>query len=147
MMVPEGSKRSLNLSFDFVDKKQVIDGYRTLNLLNANGDPDVPARGRCTREIARAVHPGAEGELRARRDQRRELGRLRQRAAVQQGLHCATISRRTKGARWKVPGSPGGRGGLDYLGDDVAAYKRLYEIKSKDDPKSWADLINAVQGA
>jgi hypothetical protein len=47
----------------------------------------------------------------------------------------------TKGARWKVPGSPGGRAGLNYLGEDVAEYKRLYEIKSKDDPKSWADLI------
>ena len=40
-----------------------------------------------------------------------------------------------KGARWKVPGSPGGRGGLEYLGDDAAAYKRTYEIKTKDDPK------------
>ena len=39
MMVPEGSKRSLNLSFDFVDEKQELGGYRTLNLLNANGDP------------------------------------------------------------------------------------------------------------
>ena len=47
----------------------------------------------------------------------------------------------TKGARWKVPGSPDGRGGLNYLGEDAAAYKRIYEIKTKDDPKSWADLI------
>ena len=31
----------------------------------------------------------------------------------------------TDGARWKVPGSPGGRGGLEYLGDDPAAYKRI----------------------
>ena len=46
-----------------------------------------------------------------------------------------------KGARWKVPGSPGGRGGLEYLGDDPAAYKRIYEIKTKDDPKVWAALI------
>ena len=46
-----------------------------------------------------------------------------------------------KGARWKVPGSPGGRGGMEYLGEDVADYKRIYEIKTKDDPKAWADLI------
>ena len=25
-----------------------------------------------------------------------------------------------KGARWKVPGSPGGRGGMEYWGDDPA---------------------------
>ena len=46
----------------------------------------------------------------------------------------------TKGARWKVPGSPNGRGSLTYLGDDAAPYKKIYEIKSKDDAKSWADL-------
>jgi hypothetical protein len=47
----------------------------------------------------------------------------------------------TKGARWKVPGSPQGRAGLEYLGDDPAPYKRLYEIKTKDNPEVWADLI------
>jgi hypothetical protein len=37
--VPEGWKRSLNLSFDFVDEDQRVDGYRTLNLLNGHNDP------------------------------------------------------------------------------------------------------------
>ena len=27
---------------------------------------------------------------------------------------------------------------MEYLGDDVDAYKRIYEIKSRDDAKSWA---------
>ena len=49
------------------------------------------------------------------------------------------------GARWKVPGSPNGRGGLEYLGDDITAYKRVYEIKSKDDAKSWQSLINLTK--
>ena len=48
----------------------------------------------------------------------------------------------TKGARWKVTGSPGGRGGLAYLGDDPAAYKPIYDIKSKDTKEAWADLIH-----
>src|SRR6185295_16743784 len=47
----------------------------------------------------------------------------------------------TKGARWKVPGSPRGSGSLAYLSDDPSQYKRAYEIKTKDDPKAWADLI------
>jgi hypothetical protein len=47
----------------------------------------------------------------------------------------------TKGARWKVPGSPGGRGGLEYLGDNVDAYRPFYEIKTKDSPESWHALI------
>ena len=39
-----------------------------------------------------------------------------------------------------MPGSPGGRGGLEYLGEDVGAYKRTYEIKSKDD----AEVVGAI---
>jgi hypothetical protein len=46
-----------------------------------------------------------------------------------------------KGARWKVPGSPRGRGGLNYLGDDIDPYRAIYEIKSKDVPESWEALI------
>jgi len=38
-MVPEGRKRSLNLSFDFADDTQTFNDYKTLNLLNAAGDP------------------------------------------------------------------------------------------------------------
>jgi hypothetical protein len=45
----------------------------------------------------------------------------------------------TRGARWKVPGSPGGQAGFNYLGDDPAAYTSTYQITSKDDPKAWAD--------
>jgi hypothetical protein len=46
-----------------------------------------------------------------------------------------------QGARWKAPGSPGGDAGLRWHGDDVAEYKRRYEIKSKDNSNSWARLI------
>ena len=37
--VPAGYKHSLNVTFDFVDKKQRLYGYKTLNLLNCNQDP------------------------------------------------------------------------------------------------------------
>jgi hypothetical protein len=48
-----------------------------------------------------------------------------------------------KGVRWKAPGSPGGRASLAYLGDDVEAYKRLFEIKTegKEAEQGWKDLI------
>src|SRR4051812_15295440 len=39
MMVPAGSKRSLNVSLDFADPKQRLYGYKTLNLLNNHEDP------------------------------------------------------------------------------------------------------------
>src|SRR6185436_684987 len=45
------------------------------------------------------------------------------------------------GARWKVRGSPGARGGLEYIGEDPAPYKRIYSITSKDVPQAWKDLI------
>jgi hypothetical protein len=48
----------------------------------------------------------------------------------------------TKDVRWKVGGSPMGRGGLAYLGDDPASYKGIYDIKTKDTPESWTALIN-----
>ncbi len=47
-----------------------------------------------------------------------------------------------KGARFRVPGSPGGRGGLEYVGDDVAQYKGTFELKSKEDPKAWEALVD-----
>jgi hypothetical protein len=47
----------------------------------------------------------------------------------------------TGGVRWKVPGSPRGRGGLEYLGDGVEPYKALYELKSKETDEAWTDLV------
>ena len=47
----------------------------------------------------------------------------------------------SKGARWKVSGSPGGGGGLEYLGDKIESYKQRYEIKSKDNDDPWRSLI------
>src|SRR5205823_1761616 len=46
-----------------------------------------------------------------------------------------------KGARWKVPGSPRAKGGLAYLGEHPGSYREIYDIKSKDDKKSWRALI------
>jgi len=40
-----------------------------------------------------------------------------------------------------VPGSPNGQGNLKYLGDDVAKYQRIYELKSKEDSKAWVDFV------
>ena len=68
--------------------------------------PDADAHGAVDAHRA-AVHRGAEGQLRPRGHQRRELGHLRQRAAVQQGIRRRQLQT-TKGTRWKIP--QGGRG-------------------------------------
>ncbi len=139
-MVPAGLKRSLNLSFDLAHENQVLNGYRTINLLNANGDATF-VRGVLFSEIARAYIPAP---------------RINHMRVVINGeswgiyLNAQQFNKdflrdnyaTEKGARWKVPGSPGGRGGMEYLGDDVASYKGIYDIRSKDDPKAWTDLVH-----
>ncbi len=110
-MVPEGSKRSLNLSFDFAHDKQALGGYRTLNLLNANGDPTF-VRAVLYSEIARAYIPAPRMNYMRVGDQRRELGHLPERAAVQQGFPARQLldreGRPLEGARQpRRPRRPG----------------------------------------
>ena len=142
-MVPEGRKRSLNLSFDFADDKQELGGYKTLNLLNANGDPSF-------------LRPVLYTEIASRYLPTPKMNYMRVVINGENwGVYINTQQfnkdftrdyfNSTKGARWKVPGSPGGRAGFNYLGDDPAAYKALYQITSKDDPKAWADLIKVFK--
>ena len=139
MMVPEGSKRSLNLSFDFIDKRQRIDSYRTLNLLNANGDPTF-VRAVLYSEIARQYIPAPRANY-MRVAINGESWGVYVNAQQFNSDFTRDYFKSVKGARWKVPGRPGGRGGMEYLGEDASAYKRTYKIKTKDDPKSWSDLI------
>jgi hypothetical protein len=139
MMVPEGRKRSLNLSIDFLDKKQNLRGYRTLNLLNSAGDPTF-LRAVLYLEIARSYVPAAAANYMRVVINGENWGVYINVEQFNTDFIKHWFDTR-EGARWKVPGSPGGRGGLAYLGDDPATYKRIYEIKSKDDPESWAALI------
>lgn len=139
MMTPPGSKRSLNLAIDFAHADQRLMGYRTLNLLNANSDPTF-TRALLYAEIARHYLPtprinylrvvinGESWGIYVNAEQfNADFVRDRFGAA--------------RGARWKVPGSPMGQGGMAYLGANADAYKSIYSIKTKDDPKPWADLI------
>jgi hypothetical protein len=138
-MVPAGSKRSLNLSFDFAHDGQAIGGYRTLNLLNSNGDATF-VRGVIYSEIARKYIPAPRINFMRVVINGESWGVYLNEQQFNKDFLRDNF-KTEKGARWKVPGSPGGRGGMEYLGDDVASYKRVYEIKTKDDPKAWGDLI------
>ena len=138
-MVPEGNKRSLNLSFDFVHETQNVGGYRTLNLLNATSDPTF-VRAVLYSEIARAYLPAPKvNHMRVVING--ESWGVYVNAQQYNKDFLRDYYKTDKGARFKVPGSPGGRGGFEYLGEDLAAYKQIYEIKTRGDPKVWADLI------
>jgi hypothetical protein len=139
MMVPDGSKRSLNLSIDYVHETQRLLGYRTLNLLNANGDPTF-LRPVLYTEIAKRYVPTPSANY-----IRVVINGEYWGVYVNTQQFNADFTREwfasTKGARWKVPGSPMGRGGMEYLGENVDAYRTHYEIKSKDDPAAWRSLV------
>jgi len=138
-MAPAGSKRSLNLSMDFANAEQRLLGYRTLNLLNVNGDPSF-LRPVLYTEIARHYIATPRTNY-VRVVINSEYWGVYVNAQQFNSDFTRDFFKSTNGARWKVPGSPGGRGGLEYLGDSVDAYRRTYEIKTKDTEESWKALI------
>jgi spore coat protein CotH len=138
--VGEGRKRSLNLTLDFAHKEQQIGGYRTLNLLNAHEDPTF-LRPVLFCDIAREYLPAPKANF-ARVVINGESWGIYDNVEQFNKDFVKEWFGTTQGARWKVRGNPGGQGSLKYLGDDPAAYKRIYTIKTKDDPKVWASFIN-----
>jgi spore coat protein CotH len=139
MFVPPGSKRSLNVTVDFTDEDQRLLGYRTLNLLNVNGDPTF-VRPLLYSEIARRYLPASKVNYVRVVINGENWGVY----ANTEQFNADFVQERfgsRRGARWKVPGSPWGRGGMEYLDDDVARYRSIYDIKSADSPAAWRDLI------
>ncbi len=137
--VGEGYKRSLNLSLDFVDPKQRLQEYKTLNLLNAHEDPAF-LHTVLYSHIARQYLPAPKANL-VKVVINGESWGLYVNAQQFDRAFLAENYPSAKGTRWKVRGSPGGRGGLEYLGENVEEYKRRYELKTEDGDKAWKALI------
>jgi spore coat protein CotH len=140
MMVGAGSKRSLNLSMDFVNSKQRLYGHKTLNLLNSHEDASFLSTVLYS-HIARPYLPTPKANFVKLVINGESWGVY---VNVEQfnKEFVKENFKSDKGARWKVRGSPGGGGGLDYIGDNIEEYKRRYEIKSTDNEKSWKALVN-----
>lgn len=140
MGVGAGSKRSLNLSFDMADEKQRLLGYKTLNLLNAHEDPSLMSTVLYS-HIAGQHIPTPKANFVKVVINGESWGVY---VSVQQfdKVFLKENYNSTKGTRWKVRGSPGGRGGLEYFGEDLAQYKRIYEIKSGENEAAWKALVN-----
>lgn len=143
MMVPEGLKHSIDISMDTWQDRQHLLGFRSLNLLNSNGDPSM-VRALLYLTAARAYAPAARANFVRVVINGESWGVYANVEQVNKDF-LQTFFKTGEGARWKVPGSPGGRGGLEYVGDDIAAYKQTFEIKSKDDPKSWEALVRLAK--
>lgn len=138
-MVGEGQKRSLNLSMDFVHDGQNLGGARTLNLLNSHEDPSL-LRAVLFYDIAREYLPAPKANFVRVVINGESWGVYVNVEQFNKDFVREWYGSK-KGARWKVPGSPGGRGSLAYLGDNAEDYRKIYEIKSKDDAESWKALI------
>ncbi len=138
-MVGTGSKRSLGVSIDLAHENQNLLGQRTLNLLNAHGDASF-LRAALYSQVAQELLPAPRVNFVRVVINGENWGVY---ASAEQFNKDFTQSRfgSAKGARWKVPGSPGGRGSLAYLGESADAYRRSYEIKTKDEARAWAKLI------
>jgi hypothetical protein len=138
MMVPAGFKRSLNVSVDFTDADQRLYGCKTLNLLNAHED-DSMLGSVLYSEIARQHIPAPKANLVKVVINGESWGVY---ANVQQfnKEFLAENYGSTAGARWKVGGSPGGGGGLEFVGTNIEDYERRYQMKSGG-KKDWKALI------
>lgn len=138
-MVPEGSKRSLNISMDYSDDDQRLYGYKTLNLLNCNGDPSMMSTYLYSKIAGQKIATPKSNFVNVVINGR-SWGVY---ANVQQFNKDFSEENfdTKKGARWKVSGNPRGDAGLRYLGDDDEPYRERFQIKSKDKKESWADLI------
>ena len=139
MMVREGHKRSLNVSLDFVDPKQRLYGYKTLNLLNSHEDPTF-LHTVLYLQIARNYIPAPKANF-VKVVINGESWGVYVNAQQFDKVFLGESFPSSKGTRWKVKGSPGGGGGLDYVGDNIDDYKRRYEIKTEDSPAAWKGLI------
>lgn len=128
-MVPAGYKRSLNVSVDLADKDQRLLGYKTLNLLNNNGDSTLMSSVLYS-QIARLNHIPAPKANSVRVVINGEDWGIYSNVQQFNKEFLQEQFGTTEGARWKVSGSPAGGGGLDYRGDDVARYSYPYEQRS-----------------
>lgn len=140
--VPESLKRPLTLSFDSVHADQHLLGYRTLHLLNSNQDPTY-LRSVLYLDVAREYIPTLRANFMRVVINGESWGVYPNQQAFNKD-YLRDVYKDSSGKQWKSPNNSVG-GGLSYLGDDVALYRRWYEMKGKDDPAAWTALMHVTK--
>ena len=139
--VPAGLKRPLSITMDLVGDQNLL-GHESLNLLNANQDPTF-FRSVLYLDVARNYIPALKANFMRVVINGESWGiYVNQQTFSKEFLREAFMT--SKGTRWKSPNNSVG-GGFSYLGDDVALYRRWYEIKGGDDLEAWRRLIRATR--
>ena len=139
--VPEGLKRPLSLTIDFLHDQDLL-GHRSLNLLNAHQDPTF-LRSALYLDIARDYIPALEANFVRVVINGESWGIYVNQQTFSKEFLRANF-KTAKGTRWKSPNNSVG-GGFSYLGDDVALYRRWYEMKGGDNLDAWSALIAATR--
>ena len=135
--VPAGLKRPLSITMDLVRDQDLL-GHTSLNLLNANQDPTF-LRSVLYLDVARDYIPALKANFMRVVINGESWGiYVNQQTFSKEFLREAFKT--TKGTRWKSPNNSVG-GGFSYLGDDVALYRRWYEMKGADNIDAWRALI------
>lgn len=137
-MVPNGYKKPLNIAMDLANEDQKLYGYKTLNLLNGVNDPTLLSAALYS-HFATAHFPAPKANL-VRLVVNGEFWGIYSNVQQLNKEFLKENYDKSKGARWKVPGSPQSRAGLEYFGEDKASYERLFEAKDASD-KDWKKLI------
>ena len=152
-MVQNSQKKSFNITLDYIDPTQDIDGYETLNLNNAFEDASFMREVAYLHQIrkhvpaARAnyVHLYINGAYWGVYPNVQQLNRqyLKEWFSEEKG----TLWRADRPSGTGGPGGPGGPGwgdgtaAINFLGTDTATYKQYYTLKSTDDPTPWDELV------
>lgn len=141
--VPAGLKRPLRIKLDRVHKGQGVGGYRTLTLQNGLNDPTY-LRTVLYSRIARNYIPAPRAGLVRIVINGKNWGIYPNQQDFNQDFIVEAFGK-AGGVRWQVPGSPSGRGGLEYWGEDIQRYREVFEIDNRDRPESWQSLINLIR--
>ena len=139
--VPAGLKRPLSIEMDFVLDQNLL-GHKSLNLLNSNQDPTF-LRSVLYLDVARDYIPALRANF-----TRVVINGENWGIYVNQQTFSREAEREmfqtNKGTRWKSPNNSAG-GGFSYLGDDVALYRRWFEMKGADNLAAWQALANVTK--
>ena len=131
----------MNLSLDWADSKQRLLGHKTLNLLNSHEDPTF-LHTVLYLHIAQQYSPAPKANFVRLVINGENWGVYTSAQQFDKDMLSENY-KSSKGWRWKVQGSPGGRGGLEYLGEEFAPYKQIFTLKSSDSDgdKPWRALV------
>jgi spore coat protein CotH len=141
MMVGAGQKRSMNLDINFVHKEQRLLGNKKLTLLNSAADPTF-LRSVMFMHIARDYYPASRANYVRVVINGEDWGIYINQQPVDDVFALANGG--STGPIWQVPGTPRGRGGLEYLGEDPAPYQSIYELKDKGAARTKAEAWTAL---